>query len=112
MEEIRMSVSKEAHHLVLNVTNVEWSTKSSRDVVGFQMSGYRPDRIGAFLTCGVVHHNLNLLNAPEGTQPRKKGQMGLNHCSRASRKASASHSACSAAKAMKPQPTGYAQPRS
>lgn len=91
-----MSVPKEVCHLVLNVTDVERSTKSDRDVMGFQMSGYRPDRMGAFLTCGVVHHNLVRLKAPEGAQPRQKGQIGLNHCSRASRKASASHSACSA----------------
>jgi catechol 2,3-dioxygenase len=74
-----MSVPKEIGHLVLNVTDVERSTKFYRDVVGFQVSRYRPDGTGAFLTCGVVHHNLALFKAPEGAQPRQKGQIGLNH---------------------------------
>ena len=74
-----MSVPKEIGHLVLNVTDVERSTKFYRDVVGFQLSRYRPDGTGAFLTCGVVHHNLALFKAPEGAQPSQKGQIGLNH---------------------------------
>ncbi|MBI3330116.1 MAG: VOC family protein [Nitrospinae bacterium] len=74
-----MSVPKEIGHIVLNVTDVERSTKFYRDVVGFQVSRYRPDGTGAFLTCGIVHHNLALFKAPEGVQPRGKGQIGLNH---------------------------------
>jgi len=74
-----MSVPKEIGHLVLNVTDVERSTKFYRDVVGFQVSRYRPDGTGAFLTCGVVHHTLALFKAPAGAQPRQKGQIGLNH---------------------------------
>lgn len=74
-----MSVPKEIGHLVLNVTDVERSTRFYRDVVGFQVSRYRPDGSGAFLTCGVVHHNLALFKAPPGAQPRQKGQIGLNH---------------------------------
>lgn len=74
-----MSVPKEIGHLVLNVTDVERSTKFYRDVVGFQVSRYRPDGTGAFLTCGVVHHNLALFKAPPGAQLREKGQIGLNH---------------------------------
>jgi catechol 2,3-dioxygenase len=74
-----MSAPKEIGHLVLNVTDVERSTKFYRDVVGFQVSRYRPDGTGAFLTCGVVHHNLALFKAPAGAQPRQKGQIGLNH---------------------------------
>jgi catechol 2,3-dioxygenase len=77
--ETRMNAPKEIGHLVLNVTDVERSTKFYRDVVGFQVSRYRPDGTGAFLTCGVVHHTLALFKAPEGAQPRQKGQIGLNH---------------------------------
>jgi catechol 2,3-dioxygenase len=74
-----MSAPKEIGHLVLNVTDVERSTKFYRDVVGFQVSRYRPDGTGAFLTCGVVHHNLALFKAPAGAQPAQKGAIGLNH---------------------------------
>ena len=74
-----MSVPREIGHLVLNVTDVERSTRFYRDVVGFQVSRYRPDGSGAFLTCGVVHHNLALFKAPAGARPAEKGQIGLNH---------------------------------
>ncbi len=40
-----MSTPKEIGHLVLNVTDVERSTRFYRDVVGFQVSRYRPDGI-------------------------------------------------------------------
>ena len=73
------SVPKEIGHLVLNVTDVERSTKFYRDVVGFQVSRFRPDGAAAFLTCGVVHHNLALFKAPEGARPSEKGAIGLNH---------------------------------
>src|SRR5438128_11342761 len=79
MEGVEMSVPKEIGHIVLNVTDVERSTRFYRDVVGFQVSRYRPDGSGAFLTCGVVHHNLALFKAPPGARPREKGQIGLNH---------------------------------
>lgn len=74
-----MSIPQEIGHVVLNVTNVECSTAFYRDVVGFQVARYRPDGTGAFLTCGIVHHNLALFQAPEGAQPAQKGQIGLNH---------------------------------
>ena len=74
-----MSVPKEIGHIVLNVTDVERSTRFYRDVVGFQVSRYRPDGTGAFLTCGVVHHNLALFKAPAGARPAEKGAIGLNH---------------------------------
>src|SRR5262249_402850 len=77
-EAITMSVTQEIGHLVLNVSDVERSTKFYRDVVGFQLARYRPNGTGAFLTCGVVHHNLALFKAPEGAQPAQKGQIGLN----------------------------------
>src|SRR3989441_12814966 len=77
-EGIRMSAPKEIGHIVLNVTDVERSTRFYRDVVGFQVSRYRPDGTGAFLTCGVVHHNLALFKAPAGARPTEKGAIGLN----------------------------------
>src|SRR5262249_43688952 len=78
-EGVVMSVPKEIGHIVLNVTDVERSTRFYRDVVGFQVSRYRPDGTGAFLTCGVVHHNLALFKAPAGARPTEKGAIGLNH---------------------------------
>ena len=74
-----MGVPQEIGHLVLNVTDVERSTKFYRDVVGFQVARFRPDGSGAFLTCGVVHHNLALFKAPAGAQLPQKGQIVLNH---------------------------------
>ena len=74
-----MSAPKEIGHIVLNVADVERSTRFYRDVVGFQVSRYRPDGTGAFLTCGVVHHNLALFKAPAGARPTEKGAIGLNH---------------------------------
>ena len=78
-EGIKMSAPKEIGHIVLNVTDVERSTRFYRDVVGFQVSRDRPDGTGAFLTCGVVHHNLALFKAPAGARPTEKGAIGLNH---------------------------------
>jgi catechol 2,3-dioxygenase len=73
------SSPKEIGHVVLNVTDVERSTKFYRDVVGFQVSRFRPDGSGAFLTCGIVHHNLALFKAPANARPSEEGAIGLNH---------------------------------
>jgi catechol 2,3-dioxygenase len=73
------SSPKEIGHVVLNVTDVERSTKFYRDVVGFQVSRFRPDGNAAFLTCGIVHHNLALFKAPADARPAQKGAIGLNH---------------------------------
>lgn len=74
-----MSQPRSIGHLVLNVSDVERSTRFYRDVVGFELARMRPDKSGAFLTCGVVHHNLALFKAPAGARPAEKGQIGLNH---------------------------------
>lgn len=74
-----MSVPQSLGHVVLNVSDVDRSTKFYRDVVGFEVARYRPDGTGAFLTCGIVHHNLALFKAPPDAAPAKKGQIGLNH---------------------------------
>jgi catechol 2,3-dioxygenase len=73
------SAPREIGHVVLNVTDVERSARFYRDVVGFQLARYRPDGSAAFLTCGVVHHNLALFKAPAGARPIEKGAIGLNH---------------------------------
>lgn len=70
---------REIGHIVLNVRDVERSTKFYRDVVGFQVSRFRPDGSAAFLTCGVVHHNLALFKAPAGARAAERGAIGLNH---------------------------------
>jgi catechol 2,3-dioxygenase len=70
---------REIGHVVLNVSDVERSTRFYRDVVGFQLARFRPDRSAAFLTCGIVHHNLALFQAPADAAPAKKGAIGLNH---------------------------------
>jgi catechol 2,3-dioxygenase len=70
---------REIGHVVLNVRDVERSTRFYRDVVGFEVSRFRPDGAAAFLTCGIVHHNLALFRAPPDAQPLKKGAIGLNH---------------------------------
>ena len=70
---------REIGHLVLNVSDVKRSTRFYRDVVGFQLARFRPDGSAAFLTCGVVHHNLALFKAPADAAPAQKGAIGLNH---------------------------------
>jgi catechol 2,3-dioxygenase len=70
---------REIGHVVLNVRDVARSTRFYRDVVGFHVSRFRPDGSAAFLTCGVVHHNLALFKAPEGARPAEKGAIGLDH---------------------------------
>ena len=74
-----MSIPRAIGHIVLNVSDVERSAKFYRDVVGFEIARMRPDKSGAFLTCGIVHHNLALFKAPAGAEPARKGQIGLNH---------------------------------
>lgn len=75
-----MSTPKEIGHLVINVSDVDRSVKFYCDVVGFQPSRYFPGTgKGAFLTCGVIHHNLALFPAAKDAAPPQKGQIGLNH---------------------------------
>ena len=74
-----MSVPESIGHIVLNVTDVKRSVEFYHNVVGFQVSRIRPGWTGAFLTCGVNHHNLALFEAPPNAEPRTKTQIGLNH---------------------------------
>ena len=62
---------------MLNVKNLEESTKFYSEVLGFEIALQRPT--GTFLTCGKIHHDLALFQAPEGAMPVTEGQLGLNH---------------------------------
>ena len=64
-------------HLVLNVRDVEASTKFYTEFLGFEIS--RQGEQGTFLTCGKIHHDLALFKAPVDALPVTPGQLGLNH---------------------------------
>ena len=64
-------------HLVLNVKDLEASTKFYTEVLGFEVAIQRPT--GTFLTCGKIHHDLALFQAPVDALPVTEGQLGLNH---------------------------------
>ena len=62
---------------MLNVKDLEASTKFYTEVPGFEISVQRPT--GTFLSCGMIHHDLALFQAPEDALEVTKGQIGLNH---------------------------------
>jgi catechol 2,3-dioxygenase len=72
-----MAKPKRVGHLVLNVKDLEASTRFYTEILGFDVSLRRPT--GTFLTCGKIHHDLALFQAPEGALPVSEGQLGLNH---------------------------------
>ncbi|MEC9308004.1 MAG: VOC family protein [Chloroflexota bacterium] len=72
-----MAKPKRVGHLVLNVKNLDVSTKFYTDILGFDIALQRTT--GTFLTCGKIHHDLALFQAPEGAMPVTEGQLGLNH---------------------------------
>ena len=68
---------KRVGHLVLNVGDLEASERFYTEVLGFEVSMKAP--AGTFLTCGKVHHDLAVFQAPEDAAPVSSGQIGLNH---------------------------------
>ena len=64
-------------HLVLNVKDLAASTRFYTDILGFEISRQTPT--GTFLTCGKIHHDLALFQAPADALPVTSGQLGLNH---------------------------------
>ena len=66
---------KRIGHLVLNVRNLAMSEKFYTEILGFQVALKRDG--GTFLTCGKIHHDLGLFQAPEDAAPA--GDLGLNH---------------------------------
>ena len=70
-----MSHPKRIGHLVLNVKDVEESTKFYTEVLGFHIS--KQSDTATFLTCGEIHHDLALF---QSRIPYKtKDGLGLNH---------------------------------
>ncbi len=69
---------KRVGHLVINVKDLDASTKFYTDIIGFGIAVQRPG-FGTFLTCGKIHHDLALFQAKEDAQPVADGGLGLNH---------------------------------
>ena len=72
-----MTKPKRVGHLVLNVRDVEASTRFYTEILGFGIAVQRPNM--TFLTCGKIHHDLALFKASEDSPPVSEGQVGLNH---------------------------------
>ena len=73
-----MAKPKRIGHLVINVKDLDASTKFYTEVLGFEISIERPG-FGTFLTCGSIHHALALFQAKEGVAEVSDGGLGLNH---------------------------------
>ena len=70
---------KRVGHLVLNVRDMKTSVDFYKDVLGFEVAVERPDGSGTFFTCGKIHHDLALFQAPPDAAPVTSGGLGLNH---------------------------------
>jgi catechol 2,3-dioxygenase len=68
---------KRIGHLVLNVRDVAVSEKFYTQLLGFEIS--LKNARGTFLTCGKIHHDLALFQAPDDAPPVQPGQLGMNH---------------------------------
>ena len=68
---------KQVGHLVINVSDVEASTRFYTDILGFEIAVSRPG--ATFLTCGEIHHDLALFQADAASPATRKGNIGLNH---------------------------------
>ena len=69
---------KRVGHLVINVKDLDASTKFYTEIIGFGIAVERAG-FGTFLTCGKIHHDLALFQAKEDAQPVSDGGLGLNH---------------------------------
>jgi len=67
---------KRVGHVVLNVKDVEVSTKFYTDIIGFQIA--KQSDTATFLTCGKIHHDLALFKSNQPDVKIKDG-IGLNH---------------------------------
>ena len=67
---------KRVGHVVLNVKDVEASTKFYTDIIGFQIA--KQSDTATFLTCGKIHHDLALFQSKQPDVKIKDG-LGLNH---------------------------------
>ena len=67
---------KRVGHVVLNVKNVEASTKFYTEIIGFQIA--KQSDTATFLTCGKIHHDLALFQSKQPDVKIKDG-LGLNH---------------------------------
>jgi catechol 2,3-dioxygenase len=68
---------KRIGHLVLNVRDVAASEKFYTEILGFEVAIRRPH--ASFLTCGRIHHDLALFQAPDDAQEATQNRIGLNH---------------------------------
>jgi len=59
---------KKLGHLVLKVRDIQTSLKFYTEVVGLEVSDWIDDRM-VFLRCGEDHHDLALLQLPDGHEP-------------------------------------------
>ena len=66
---------KRVGHIVLNVKDVEASTKFYTDIIGFQIA--KQSDTATFLTCGKIHHDLALFKSKQDL--KIKDGLGLNH---------------------------------
>ena len=63
---------------MLSDKDLEASTKFYTEVLGFEISLRRPT--ATFSTCGMIHHDPALFQAPESALPATEGQGGgLGH---------------------------------
>ena len=66
---------KRIGHVVINVKDLAVSEYFYTEILGFQVALKRDG--GTFLTCGKIHHDLALIQAPKDAAPA--GGLGLNH---------------------------------
>jgi len=69
---------KKIGHVVLNVSDIERSTKFWTEIMGFKFSDR--NEIGmVFFRNATDHHTVALLQAKEKTELPKQGQVGFDH---------------------------------